>query len=87
MFNLRHMRTTWIKETKFTTAFKRGENQSFRSNLLQSISTSLPWAVFLLTLKDTGPGQGSDACFRTPGRYTPPIAEFSALGSEWRLQG
>lgn len=34
-----------MKETKFTPAFKGGENQGFRSNLLQSISTSLPWAV------------------------------------------
>lgn len=87
MFNLGHRRTTWIKETKFTTAFKGGENQGFRSNLLQSISTSLPWAVFLLTLKDTGSRQGADACFRTPGRYTPPTAESSALGSQWQLQG
>ena len=74
-FNLEHLRTTWMQETKFTPAFKREENQGFRSSLLQSASTSLPGLFCRTALPpvcgDPGPGRRADTVLRTPGRYPP----------------
>lgn len=63
-----------MQESKFTPIFKGVEKQGFRSNFLQSISTSLPWAVLWKQhlsphCERTGPRQRADAFSRAPGRH------------------